>query len=168
MDQHCPECGAPLAPGESCQEFFERLLFEDYADMERNGPVHPQMVASFMLTHDRYSDEARPQAIALLRIALETSAAAALAARAAQLFGWTRRIHPDLRWDRAARYRLADHRARVAAAPDEEYPARINRWARSVLDTLAAQEDDPAGRSAIAGGQFSLVNSRRVSILSPS
>jgi len=71
MDQHCPECGAPLAPGESCQEFFERLLFEEYADMERNGPVHPQMVASFMLTHDRYSDEARPQAIALLRIALE-------------------------------------------------------------------------------------------------
>ncbi|HMM27877.1 MAG TPA: DUF5946 family protein [Aggregatilineaceae bacterium] len=144
MDQHCPECGAPLAPGESCQEFFERLLFEEYADMERNGPVHPQMVASFMLTHDRYSDEARPQAIALLRIALEDQPPPQHLRRvAAQLFGLdTPHKAPILRGDRPPRAIAWPITVRdVALRPDEEYPARINRWARSVLDTLAAQEE---------------------------
>lgn len=147
MTTKCPECGAELMPGESCQTFFESLLFEEYADIEHNGPVHPQMIASFMLTHDRYSDEVRPQAIALLRTALEDSPPPHHLRRIAKsLFGLD---EPH----KAPILREADRPPRaidwpitvrdVALHPEEDYPTRINRWARSVLDTLAAQGELP-------------------------
>lgn len=141
MADRCPECGAELQPGESCQAFFESLLFEEYADMAHNGPVHPQMVASFMLTHDRYADEARPQAIALLRVALEDQPPPQHLRRVAQeLFGLAApRKGSILRGERAPRAIDWPITVRdVALRPDEDYPTRINRWARAVLDTLDA------------------------------
>jgi len=141
MTGKCPECGAELGPGESCQEFFERLLFEEYADMEHNGPVHPQMVLSFMLTHDRYADAVRPQAIALLRVALEDQPPPHHLRRVAQgLFGLDApRAGSILRGDRPPRAIAWPITVRdVALHPEEDYPERINRWARSVLDTLTA------------------------------
>jgi len=141
MSDKCPECGAELGPGESCQAFFESLLFEEYADMEHNGPVHPQMVASFMLTHDRYADAVRPQAIALLRVALEDRPPPHHLRRVArELFGLDApRIGSILRGDRPPRAIAWPITVRdVARHPEEDYPTRINRWARSVLDTLEA------------------------------
>lgn len=143
MDERCPECGAQLQPGETCQTFFESLLFEEYADPERNYAGHFLMVASFMLTHDRYSDEARPQAITLLRIALEEDPPVQHLRRLAkQLFELDRpRSEPILRGeDRPSRAIAWPITVRdVALHPDEDYPQRVNRWARSVLDTLNTQ-----------------------------
>lgn len=143
MSEKCPECSAALQPGETCQAFFESLLFEEHADMEHNGPVHPQMVASFMLTHDRYSDEARPHAIELLRVALEDAPPPHHLRRVAkQLFGLDAPreasiLRGDSRPPRAIDWPITVRD--VALHPEDDYPTRVNRWARSVLDTLIAR-----------------------------
>lgn len=147
MSEKCPECGAALQPGESCQAFFESLLFEEHANPEHNYAAHHWMVLSFMLTHDRYSDEARPQAIALLRVALEDNPPAHYLRRMAKQFftldapreasilrGNDRPPRP-IDWPITVRD--------VALHPEDDYPTRVNRWARSVLDTLIARGEAP-------------------------
>src|SRR5512138_3523416 len=57
MPNRCPECGALLADGSSCQALFESLLALEFTD-PGYGQVHMLTVACFMIQHGRYSDEA--------------------------------------------------------------------------------------------------------------
>jgi hypothetical protein len=63
----CPECGAALAPGESCEERFQRCLALEYEDWTGYGVVHHLTVPAYMLQHpSRYSREGRLEARHLL------------------------------------------------------------------------------------------------------
>jgi Family of unknown function (DUF5946) len=53
----CPECGALLGEGETCQSIFESFLALEYSD-PGYGKVHFLTVACFMIQHGRYSDDA--------------------------------------------------------------------------------------------------------------
>jgi len=141
MTDKCPECGAELQPGESCEAFFHSLLFEEHANMAHNGPVHLHMVASYMITHDRYADDVRPRAIELLRTALDGQHPPDYLRRVAkELFEMERpRTGSILRGARTPRAIDWPITVRdVALHPEEDYPTRIKRWARSILDTVDA------------------------------
>jgi len=57
MPNTCPECGAILNGGSTCQTIFEALLVLEFTD-SGYGEVHMLTVACFMIQHGRYSDEA--------------------------------------------------------------------------------------------------------------
>ncbi len=56
MPTTCPECGAVLNGGATCQEIFDSFLVLEFTDPEY-GTVHFLTVACFMIQHGRYSDE---------------------------------------------------------------------------------------------------------------
>jgi hypothetical protein len=57
MPTICPECGAILPDGDTCQGIFESFLALEFTD-PAYGQVHMLTVACFMIQHGRYSDEA--------------------------------------------------------------------------------------------------------------
>jgi hypothetical protein len=56
MPTTCPECGAMLDDGNSCQEIFDSFLVLEFTD-PAYGEVHMLTVACFMIQHGKYSDE---------------------------------------------------------------------------------------------------------------
>jgi hypothetical protein len=57
MPTTCPECGAYLNDGTTCQSIFDSFLVLEFTDPDY-GKVHMLTVACFMIQHGRYSDEA--------------------------------------------------------------------------------------------------------------
>lgn len=55
MTDTCPDCGAVLPEGETCQDIFGRFLVLEFQDVEY-GAVHFLTVACFYIQHGRYSD----------------------------------------------------------------------------------------------------------------
>jgi len=53
----CPECGATLKDGSTCQSIFDEFLVLEFTD-PAYGQVHMLTVACFMVQHGRYSDPA--------------------------------------------------------------------------------------------------------------
>ena len=70
MANPCPECGALLAEGDSCQGIFDAFLAREFTD-PGYGEVHMLTVACFMIQHGRYSDEALAWIEQKLRAVLE-------------------------------------------------------------------------------------------------
>ena len=70
MSVRCPECGAVLSEGSTCQTIFEEFLSIEYTDPEY-GQVHFLTVACFMIQHGRYSDESLAGMQSLLRAYLD-------------------------------------------------------------------------------------------------
>jgi hypothetical protein len=70
MPDRCPECGAVLDEGSSCQTIFDALLVLEFTNPEY-GEVHMLTVACFMIQHGRYSDEALTWIERTLRAYLE-------------------------------------------------------------------------------------------------
>jgi hypothetical protein len=70
-DQACPECGAPLRDGVTCQAQFEALLFLEYEHPDKAAKVHHLMVMCYMLHHNRYSDDAARWVVEGLEACLE-------------------------------------------------------------------------------------------------
>ena len=56
MAPPCPECGAHLHEGDSCQAIFDPFLALEFRD-PAFGAVHFLSVACFMIQHGRYSDQ---------------------------------------------------------------------------------------------------------------
>lgn len=57
MLNSCPDCGAILNEGTSCQSIFDSFLTLEFID-PTYGAVHMLTVACFMIQHMRYSDAA--------------------------------------------------------------------------------------------------------------
>jgi hypothetical protein len=57
MSETCPECGAVLPEGSTCQSIFDEFLALEFTD-PAYGEVHFLTVACFMIQHGRYSDAA--------------------------------------------------------------------------------------------------------------
>lgn len=53
----CPDCGARWTDARTCEEIFGAFLVQDYTD-PGYGEVHALTVATYMVQHRRYSDEA--------------------------------------------------------------------------------------------------------------
>jgi hypothetical protein len=70
MSARCPECGAMLSEGSTCQMIFEEFLSLEYTE-PAYGQVHFLTVACFMIQHGRYSDEALTGMQSLLRAYLD-------------------------------------------------------------------------------------------------
>ena len=54
-ETRCPECGAVLPEGVTCQSVFDEFLVLEFTDPEY-GEVHMLTVACYMVQHGRYSD----------------------------------------------------------------------------------------------------------------
>jgi hypothetical protein len=66
----CPECGATLAPGQACRDYFDMMLF--WENENPSFDVHHLMVLSYYLQHPTlYSPEGLRQAVHLLGEFLE-------------------------------------------------------------------------------------------------
>lgn len=68
----CPECGASLRDGRTCQEIFDSFLVLEFED-PAYGAVHFFTVACFYIQHNRYSDEGLRWINATLRESLADS-----------------------------------------------------------------------------------------------
>jgi len=55
MTTTCPDCGAALPEGATCQSIFDEFLVLEFTDAGY-GTVHMLTVACFMVQHGRYSD----------------------------------------------------------------------------------------------------------------
>lgn len=57
MTIFCPECGAQMEAGTTCQSIFDSFLALEFSD-PAYGEVHFATVACFMIQHEHYSDAA--------------------------------------------------------------------------------------------------------------
>lgn len=145
----CPECGAVHPDGATCEDVFNALLALEFSDPGGAGIVHHLTVPCYMLQHDRYSDEGAVWAIGLLEATLERGISPdAYRAQTRATVDQARRDwkitrpadappRPRLAWPLT----LADARPAPPAVPGDDpagHPARIERWARSVLATIRA------------------------------
>jgi RimJ/RimL family protein N-acetyltransferase len=141
----CTECGAPVPDGDTCHDNFHALLaLETGVVGGPGGLAHFYAVASYQLQHPR-SMKLTVEALAGLRSAVAdaldgTAGIPALRARArdgAKAAGRVTRREGDpvpawpvTRWS----FTVAD----VLAGGEDDYAARVERWAGSVLRDLEA------------------------------
>lgn len=145
----CPECGAALAPGRTCREYFHDLLaLEAEVPGGAGGEPHFFAVATYNLQHP---SDFMPAALVGLRdtvadvLAGRATIADALRRARAATDGPTRvRRHADsaltdaehelLRaWPRVWPMTVGD----VVVVPPEQYAERVRDWAASTSAALA-------------------------------
>jgi hypothetical protein len=139
----CPECGAPIPEGGSCQENFHALLLLEAEVPGAAGSfIHFYTVASYVLQHpDSMNNTAAALAglHALLADALDGRVTLAQLRRrgrdaAEGSVRVTRRPgDPQPEWRRGG---WAKSVADVLAVGPEAYAATVTEWARSVRDAL--------------------------------
>jgi hypothetical protein len=150
MPGACPECGAPVPEGGSCRDNFHALLvLESEVPGGPGGVPHFYAVGSYALQH--------PEGMGYTAAALaglRTCLADHLDGRVG-LDGVRRRV----RWgaegaqrvtrragDAVVRWRVESWPMTVAdvcAGGTEAYAERVERWARSVRETLDASDAEP-------------------------
>lgn len=140
----CPECGAVLPAGANCDWVFGAFLEKDYVD-PGYGAVHMLTVATFMIQHGRYSDEALAGMQPLLRDFLAGKLSPEqIRRRLGQSVDQANRAWkvtrpagapppPTIAWSMT----IADVDRQAADA--ETYRAAVRQWARATLDQLDAQ-----------------------------
>jgi hypothetical protein len=135
----CPECGARLAPGQTCDDLFGRLLAWEHLGGPKTYIHHHLLVMSWEAQHpSRFSDEARAWVRTSLRRAVcEGVTAQRLLAESRDAFQQNRRtwkvtrsgVEPVLRcWSCT----VAD----VVDEGLEEMPHSVIRWAQATLADL--------------------------------
>jgi hypothetical protein len=150
MPDHCPECGAPIPIGGSCADHFHALLLLEGEIPGVPGSIlHFYAVAAYGLQHpDSMSFTA--EALDGLRVAVADALAGRatpdeLRRRARRVANGPRRVtrrpgDGEVPWRRGGwPMTVADLcTAETFGAYDtsEEYAERVERWARSVCDTL--------------------------------
>ncbi len=137
----CPECGATLTDGVSCQEIFDSFLVLEFTD-PTYGEVHMLTVACFMIQHGRYGAEALTWIAQKLRENLEEGLPAAQIRKQAaketrqttRAWKVTRRPgdppQPKIAWSLT----IADVASNYHDAAG--YREWITRWARATLSDL--------------------------------
>lgn len=129
MSAQCPQCGA-LPPAEStCQEIHEELLsFESLNAVPHS--IHFLHVTSFLVQHERYSDEALAWAKSMLRVHLDERMTEQ------QLLEQLRTAGKD-RGSQARTWKFN-------RAPDASPLPKIS-WSMTIVDVVRQMEND-AGR----------------------
>ena len=138
MQNICPECGAILSEGSSCQTIFDSFLILEFTD-PAYGEVHMLTVACFMIQHGRYSDEALNWIEEKLRATLEGGITAEQIRRQAsketgqekRTWKVTRRTGDSPLRKIAWSMTIADVASKYHDA--ESYRDCINQWARRTL-----------------------------------
>lgn len=138
----CPECGAALAPGETCRDRFERCLALEFEDWAGYGAVHHLTVPAYILQHPgAYSRQGWLEARRLLSEFLVAGRSPAQVRRTGRerldsgsrswrmAGGEPMVLPPGLVWSRTI--------AGVRLDNPAEYQADIFAWARAVLSDTA-------------------------------
>lgn len=143
MTSACPECGAQLEDGTTCQSIFDSFLALEFSD-PAYGEVHFVTVACFMVQHGRYSDAALAWIQPKLRAYLEEGLPVSELRR--QAAGETNNADRDWKVLRAAQDRplpkvawqvtITDVAAHAGEA--QSYCAWVRRWGASVLQQMEA------------------------------
>jgi hypothetical protein len=143
----CPECGAPLREGKSCQQRFEELLALEFENPGGAGSVHHLTVLCYMLQHNQYSDEAAAWAQAALKAVLEDGLSPSqLRYRSRKPLDQTVRtwkvtgstaVTRGLRWP----VTISD----VALGDAAGHNQRVMAWAQAVWQTLKTRDDTTRG-----------------------
>jgi hypothetical protein len=137
----CPECGAALPNGSTCQEIFDSFLALEFENPEY-GAVHFFTVACFFIQHNRYSDEALQWMRGMLREALSAGWTGTQIERtAAASVQNTNRRWKILRNPASAPAPKIDWSITIAdvarqAGDAAEYRKWVKQWAETVLQEL--------------------------------
>ncbi len=140
MRNTCPDCGAVLSEGNSCQAIFDVFLVLEFTD-PAYGEVHMLTVACFMIQHGRYSDEALAWIEQKLRENLEAGKpagqirreAAQEAVQGTRTWKVTRSRgapQPKIAWSMT----IADVAGKYSDAA--QYRKLIQQWARTILQEM--------------------------------
>jgi hypothetical protein len=140
MSSICPECGARLSEGRTCQSIFDEFLILDFTD-PGYGEVHMLNVACYMIQHGKYSQSGLDWIAEKLRLHLEGTPTQKIRRMAGREVGqgqrdWkvTRRPdeppQPRIAWSMT----IADVQREVRDA--ESYREQIRRWARLTLQEM--------------------------------
>lgn len=136
MSSTCPQCGAKLAPGETCQDRFNICLVKEF-DLAACGAVHHLTVPSYLLQHNAYSREGWLDAREGLAQFIQHGLAPAEARRKnrARLDSghrsWSLTKGPKLPGIENIRWTITIADIRLDTA--ENYCADVRRWAESIL-----------------------------------
>jgi hypothetical protein len=146
MAELCPECGAVLSEGSSCQAIFDSFLVLEFTHPEY-GEVHMLTVACFMIQHGRYSDEALTWIEPTLRAHLEEGVPAQhIRQQAGKETGQDRRTWkvtrqlgarplPKIAWSMT----IGDVAAQYEDA--RSYCELVRQWARTTLSEMSAYHE---------------------------
>ena len=141
MNAVCPQCGAPLAPDETCRDRFDQGQLREMEQPAR-FPVHHLSVPSYMLQHNVYSREGWLHTRELLRRFVEDGLPPTEARRqgSRQVDSghrtWSVTRGPKLPGVELIHWTVTV--ADVRLDSPEHYCADVRRWAASVLADSAA------------------------------
>lgn len=141
---HCPECGAAWPEDDACRSHFHQMLAweTEYPDLQA---VHHLMVLAYHLQHPSlYSPEGVTYGIGLLREFVEEGVAPPEARRRHRgevdsgKRKWRVTARPGAQGAYARPVTWTLTAADVVAGGPGQYRVLVERWARSILDTLRA------------------------------
>ncbi len=147
MSEQCPQCGAPLLAGSTCQTIHEELLsFESLNAVPHS--IHFLHVTSFLVQHERYSDEALVWAKSMLHAHLDETMTEQQLLEQLRTAGKDRGSHvrtwkfnrapdapplPKIRWSMT----IVDV-TRQMENDAERYGELIKQWAQATLQQMAS------------------------------
>lgn len=147
----CPECGAQLREGVTCEDYFYQMLFWEN-EFPENGEVHHLAVLCYHLQHpSRYSPEGLRYALGLLADFVERGRDPQEVRRRSRdsvdsgSRSWKITGRPGAQgaYPRPVRWKMTA--ADVVAGGAEQYRASVRAWARATLAAARAVEEPRAG-----------------------
>lgn len=142
--EHCPSCGGEWTGGVTCEMHYHQMLAWEFEHAEA-GAVHHLTVLCYHLQHPHlYSPEGLAEAVELLRMFVEEGAAPAdVRARGAAALDsgrrdWVVRGSEGAGGAYVRPVQWALTICDVAPGGLPGYAARVEAWARSVLEALKA------------------------------
>ncbi len=140
MPEHCMQCGATLPAGSTCQTIHEELLNFEYNNAIPHS-IHFLHVTSFLIQHQRYSDEALVWAQSMLRAHLDER----MTEQQLQHLLTKGSRDPSRKWkyqrsadasplpEVAWSMTIADVARDIEDQDTEEYSRRVKQWANATL-----------------------------------
>jgi hypothetical protein len=145
--QVCPECGAALPEGGTCETYFHQLLFWE-AEFPELGVVHHLMVLCYHLQHPSlYSADGLANATQLLTSFVRDGRSPAEVRHAtrdtvnSKNRQWKITARPDSKGTYAHPVIWTMRAADVVPRGADQYVESVGEWAQSVYDVLQASEN---------------------------
>ena len=143
MKTCCPQCGAGLLDGNTCQAIHEELLSFEVLHAVPHS-IHFLHVTCFLIQHERYSDEALVWAQSMLRVHLDERLTEAQLLRSLRSEG--KHLAPSRTWkfnrsaDAPPLPKIAWPLTIVDVAQHlqnaEMYSAQVKQWAHTTLQHM--------------------------------